>query len=148
MEDRLDYIDNIKGFAMLLVVVGHLLQNCFEADVIHSMPDDESLFQAGFLIRVIYSFHMGLFFLVSGYLTYRSVRSFRRLVFKRTSRLMVPYIVFLPFYTYWFLFSLWEVSVLASLLFLLIQLIEKSVSESMGGGNRICRYYRLFFLVR
>ncbi len=47
---RLDYIDCAKGIGILLVVVGHHLQD--------SEP----------ILRWIYSFHMPLFFIVTGYL--------------------------------------------------------------------------------
>ena len=56
MEKRLDYIDKLRGFAIILVVLGHLyLPNTKEGNL-HPMAE------------MIYSFHMPLFFFISGYL--------------------------------------------------------------------------------
>lgn len=62
------YIDIVKGIAIILVVYGHCIEyysteylngNFFYSDLIH---------------KIIYSFHMPLFMLVSGYLFYGSIR--------------------------------------------------------------------------
>lgn len=53
--ERLDFIDYAKGIAILLVVIGHLLQYNFVGT-----PAKE-------LFDVIYSFHMPLFMFLSGY---------------------------------------------------------------------------------
>lgn len=58
MQQRIPYIDVIKGIAISLVVGGHVLERGF-------------LFQSGFcyvLYNFIYSFHVPLFFLGSGLL--------------------------------------------------------------------------------
>lgn len=56
MITRLDYIDKLRGFAIFLVVVGHLYQE-------HTIEGNSYPFS-----QMIYSFHMSLFFFVSGYL--------------------------------------------------------------------------------
>lgn len=50
---RISYIDQLKGIAILLVVLGHVIgyNNCEDS----------------FLWRFIYSFHMPLFMFISGY---------------------------------------------------------------------------------
>ena len=53
---RLDYIDEIRGIAILLVVVGHIIQ-------FNGISKNNSVFE------FIYSFHMPLFFAISGYIT-------------------------------------------------------------------------------
>lgn len=52
--ERIGYIDSLRGFAILLVVVGHLIQYNY------------SSFLDSCLFNVIYSFHMPLFFFISG----------------------------------------------------------------------------------
>ena len=49
-------IDIIKGFAILLVLWGHAIQNLAQGDIYYSDP----------FFRLIYSFHMPLFALVNG----------------------------------------------------------------------------------
>lgn len=52
--ERVRYIDSLRGFAILLVIVGHLIQYNYS-----------SVFESP-LFNVIYSFHMPLFFFISG----------------------------------------------------------------------------------
>ena len=52
---REKYIDVAKGFGILLVVYGHVISNC-------DLRPDLTLIQ-----KFIYSFHMPLFFFISGY---------------------------------------------------------------------------------
>lgn len=56
MIQRLEYIDFCRGIAILLVVIGHLIQ--FNG-IVTSNP----------VFEFIYSFHMPLFFAISGYIT-------------------------------------------------------------------------------
>ena len=77
--------DNLRGILILLVVLGHLLENC------GSFPG------AGFLYRAIYSFHMPAFLFLTGY--------FARYDRKKIIRgLLVPYILF---QTAYLLFDRW-----------------------------------------
>lgn len=52
---RLKYLDFIKGFAILLVVLGHVIQF------------SDNSFDNNILFRYIYSFHMPLFMFTSGF---------------------------------------------------------------------------------
>lgn len=51
-------IDILRGFATILVVLGHILQ--------YSMMQNEAFYN-DFLFKVIYSFHMPLFMCISGF---------------------------------------------------------------------------------
>lgn len=57
-------IDFLKGAAIILVVIGHTLQG--------NSPD----FDKNFWFRLIYSFHMPLFMLLAGILSYRDMHKF------------------------------------------------------------------------
>lgn len=54
MNKRIDYLDAMRGFAILLVVVGHLVQRNTQLETSHP------------LYNLIYSFHMPLFFFICG----------------------------------------------------------------------------------
>jgi fucose 4-O-acetylase-like acetyltransferase len=70
------HVDAFKGFAILLVVLGHAIQV--------NVPD----FDNNLLFRVIYSFHMPLFMFLSGYLAWgRNIDLKRRFV-----QLVIPFI--------------------------------------------------------
>jgi fucose 4-O-acetylase-like acetyltransferase len=75
-------IDAMKGVTIILVVLGHTL--------IYYIP------QFGFFFwwRVIYSFHMPLFFFLSGYLAYESSKKHKvsSLLSKRFNNLVVPFL--------------------------------------------------------
>lgn len=54
MNNRLLYLDSLRGFAILLVVVGHLIQFNYNDGLLNPV------------FNIIYSFHMPLFFFLSG----------------------------------------------------------------------------------
>ncbi|HET6379288.1 MAG TPA: acyltransferase [Methylocella sp.] len=62
-KDRLLYLDYVKGFAIILVVAGHTIGGLLPLGIIHR-PSIFTLFSS-----LIYTFHMPLFFFVSGYLS-------------------------------------------------------------------------------
>ena len=78
-EKRLVYLDALKGILMVLVILGHVIQS--------SISD----YQHNVLFRLIYSFHMPLFFLISGYLTYKGKYD-GKLVPKRFVQCIIPFI--------------------------------------------------------
>lgn len=103
---REKWIDVCKGFTIFLVVFGHVIDSYF----------GKSLFTQynpylKYIRFTIYSFHMPLFFMLSGYLYYKldTVQDFRqytRLILKKVCNLGIPYIVFsLIFGTAFILFS-------------------------------------------
>ena len=84
MKQRIVWADSLKGWLILLVVLGHAIQ--------YSMGDD---FEDNHLWNYIYSFHMPAFMAVSGYLSYRVGGGKNRLTIirKRFLQLLVPYLL-------------------------------------------------------
>jgi fucose 4-O-acetylase-like acetyltransferase len=84
MSKRIEYLDIARGIGILLVVLGH---NDFEAISV-------------FVHQVIYSFHIPLFFFLSGYFINTSIPFFDFFK-KRFSSLLKPYffIIFLIYFT-------------------------------------------------
>lgn len=85
--DRILWIDNIKAIGILLVVLGHN-----SIDILSK--------------KVIFSFHMPLFFFVAGLLFYQSVNikedSFTNFIKKRAGSILIPYFIFsFLTYVYW-----------------------------------------------
>jgi fucose 4-O-acetylase-like acetyltransferase len=72
-------IDSLKGFAILLVIIGHSIQVTTNNDFT-SLP-----------FRFIYSFHMPLFMFLSGYVTVYSPTNNWKSVKKRFFRLVIPF---------------------------------------------------------
>lgn len=90
MQKRLFYLDVMKGILIILVILGHSIQ------------DTISDYQNNFLFRFIYSFHMPLFFAISDYLTFKNKYD-KTLLKKRALQLLVPFGVWafaLPICTY------------------------------------------------
>lgn len=75
-------IDALRGFAIILVVVGHIIQTSF-------LDYDENHF-----FRIIYSFHMPLFMFISGYVAYLSVNFSAPItnIFKKFIQLGIPFL--------------------------------------------------------
>ena len=62
---RIEYIDSLKGFAIILVVLGHVTDGYFFS---RFNPAADDIFWP--ICNVIYAFHMPLMMLISGYLFY------------------------------------------------------------------------------
>lgn len=74
MMRRIEWVDISKGIAIILVIIGHTI----------------SLDGVGF--KIIYSFHMPFFFLMSGYL-YKENKSAVNIIKTGIRRLIIPYII-------------------------------------------------------
>ena len=88
MSSRLYWVDLLKFIGIYLVILGH-----------HPSLDEESK-------RFIYSFHMPLFYMISGYLTFYKEQKFYDVFKKHICRLMIPYSFFrILGYIWWICFS-------------------------------------------
>lgn len=81
---RLIWADSLKGWLMLLVILGHAIQKCLGA-----YCNDNHIW------NLIYSFHMPAFMAVSGWLAYKNVNvpSLLLVFLRRCSQLLIPYFV-------------------------------------------------------
>lgn len=77
---RLLYVDCLKGFAIFLVVLGHVVQNYHLED--------------SWIFRIIYSFHMPLFMFMSGYVCFRKYDW--AMIKKRAIQLLIPFFSYIP----------------------------------------------------
>ena len=90
---REKWVDDVKGIACILVVLGHFFQSMTKANI---LPENNLY---GWFNTTIYYFHVPLFFICSGYLYQKysrvnSVGSWRRNVAKKILALGVPYATF------------------------------------------------------
>lgn len=79
MKTRLYYIDNLKGFLIFLVVWDHCIQS------------SDLDFDNNIIFRYIYSFHMPLFMVVSGFVSYKPDLTWNT-VRKRFKQLIIPFL--------------------------------------------------------
>lgn len=78
---RDQYIDALKGAAILLVVIGHSIQE--------NIPN----FDNNVVFRVIYSFHMPLFMFLSGYILFGHIKNPLHIwIFDKFKRLVLPFL--------------------------------------------------------
>ena len=104
-KERIKFLDSAKGLAICLMVFAHAIA--------WNLADYQSV------ISFIYSFHMPLFFLISGYLTSEPIKEqYFNKIFRRSKQLLIPYIasgfimLFIRgYFGYWFLLSLWQLSI-------------------------------------
>ncbi len=78
-EKSIDWIFIAKGIGIILVVIGHYT------------PTDYPIYWKN-IKEVIYTFHMPLFFILSGYLYCEAKQTYKQLVVKKTKRLLLPYV--------------------------------------------------------
>lgn len=134
MAQRIDYIDGIRGFAIILVVVGHAIAWNYpdwHEVCLFSQTQSKEYMVGGVVWQLIYSFHMALFFMVSGYLSGTSIvdkQNYWDKIKNKTVRLLVPYMAtgYLIFFVrgnwgYWFLLTLYEMSLLWIILYVLLK---------------------------
>lgn len=124
MKERLIWLDSLKGWLILIVILGHAIQYCLF----------ESL-DTNYWWNLIYSFHMPAFMAASGFVNYRSTKNGKcilTLCKRRSLQLLVPYLLwslakwsFLQEHTieglvniaikpdgyFWFLWVLWVISI-------------------------------------
>lgn len=82
---RLNYLDNLKGFLIICVILGHAIQ--FSNPSFDNVP----------LFRFIYSFHMPLFMWVSGFVNYRTETNLSVLK-RRAIQLALPFAAWVTFH--------------------------------------------------
>jgi fucose 4-O-acetylase-like acetyltransferase len=97
MQKREVYPDIIKGVAIITVVLGHNIQ--FGSGGAYYT---EELYYSNWVYKMIYSFHMPLFMLVSGYFFARTINNMSysaKIFITRITKLLVPILVWslLPF---------------------------------------------------
>ncbi|MEG1718751.1 MAG: acyltransferase family protein [Clostridia bacterium] len=96
-DNRNELIDILKAIAIILVVVGHTMQYGTTADYLQN-----KLFYDNAFFQFIYTFHMPLFMLISGYLFYASAarHSFSYIVKSKVKTLLFPVLIwsFIPFF--------------------------------------------------
>jgi fucose 4-O-acetylase-like acetyltransferase len=86
---REGWVDSAKGLGILLVVVGHCLGGMLAAELFSSSGP------AGVAYFAIYTFHMPMFFFLSGLFVYRRLQADRdRYVKKSLVRLVWPYVLY------------------------------------------------------
>lgn len=133
MTQRIKYFDQMKGIAILLVVIGHVVQFSFGYN-----PSD--------VVNMLSIFHMPIFFYISGYLAYKNAdmnwKEQGRRLLQKTEQLFIPLIVVGGMYCvlkgngfvqwamsgfggYWFLYSLAVLTVL----FLLYEQLARKASK-------------------
>ena len=82
---RIEVIDSLKGYAIVLVLLGHV--------IVLSNPSD---FSQSWLFAFIYAFHMPLFFFLSGYVVnQKPVDPFIAFFYKKSKGLLLPYFIWL-----------------------------------------------------
>lgn len=79
IDKRIKWIDVAKGLTIILVVSGHLLQTYSN--------------QLDFVFKLIYSFHMPVFFVLSGYLI-NTKKDFHQFCKSKSKSLLLPYFLF------------------------------------------------------
>jgi len=84
MKKRIEYFDLLKGIAIFLVVMGHVLTMCIRG------------VDAAFLFKFIGQVHMPIFFFISGYMTYKASSDgefAQPRLGKRFVQLIIPFLV-------------------------------------------------------
>ena len=91
MNYRDNNLDIAKGILIIFVVFGHAIQFSFGSEYTKS-----GLFFSNIVFQTIYSFHMPLFMLISGYLFYISnKKKIKNLIFSKLKTIGIPLLAFI-----------------------------------------------------
>ncbi len=96
MNERMTWADSTRGIAIILVVIGHVISNLSSSGLLE-------IRQYEIVKQIIYSFHMPLFFFVSGYLLAikENEGAYSRIyILNRFITIGIPYVIFS--FMYWF----------------------------------------------
>lgn len=94
MKTRDTTLDFAKGFLIILVVLGHSIQFSLGPDWLESKQFFDNV-----VFKTIYSFHMPLFMLISGYLFYYSnKKNLRTLMISKLKAIGIPMLSFVLLY--------------------------------------------------
>ncbi len=89
MKKRIPELDFIKGIAIILVIIGHVISQVWNGD--------PAVYENVFLYRLCYSFHMPLFVFVSGWICCVTMKTDIHWLIKRIRRIALPYIIMTVF---------------------------------------------------
>lgn len=139
MEQKVAYyphLDILKGIAILLMVMGHVIpwtlgEPLFILQPLSKLYGTELYLSV--IYRLIYSFHMPLLFFASGFLFYRSehhgTNYLKNTIIKRVHRILIPYLVTGTLlylgrghWGYWFLQDMFVLNLFVSIIFFIIDL--------------------------
>lgn len=92
-QPRLQYFDLLKGIAIFLVVMGHVITMCIR-DI-----------DSAFIFKIVSEVHMPLFFFISGYLSYKAIGNKNFVqpnLWKRFKQLIIPFVVVSSLWIWYF----------------------------------------------
>lgn len=99
--ERNQFIDALKGLLMILVIVGHSIQygsgQCY---------CEKELFYNSFVYKAIYTFHMPMFMIISGYLFgFSCKKRLNVIILSRLKSIAIPFLAFctIVYFVWWYL---------------------------------------------
>lgn len=85
MKKRIPQLDFIKGIAIILVVMGHVVSQVWS-----TIPE---IYENSLIFRFCYSFHMPLFVFISGWICRMTMKKDLHWFIRRLKRIGIPYII-------------------------------------------------------
>lgn len=164
-ERRIEWIDCLKGFCIILIVLGHVIRGFISAGMFKEIP-------LNYIDYTIYSFHMPLMFFISGILYGKTrkekLKNWKAFILNKMVKLYIPYLIFayimfifkaifassinsgvsmnniitipfIPFDIYWFLMALLLIFVVYS--FMDYKNVNKKIITSIGFISLIISFY-------
>ena len=135
-KQRNPYLDIVKAILIILVIIGHSIQYGSGTNYIVKQT-----FFDNYIFKLIYSFHMPLFIMISGYLSYNSlnktnlketiISKFKTLIIPLLLWSIIPFIIYLDYINIkesiklflgvfstnlWFLWSLFYINILVKII--------------------------------
>lgn len=148
------YLDVLKGIAILLMVMGHVIPWTLDEPFLQKplgVLSGNELYLS-LVYKIIYSFHMPLLFFVSGFLFYKPIKydkeNIRDIVYNRLKRILIPYfttgtllLISRGHWGYWFLQCLFFMDVVVVFTLYLVDHFKLSLRKEL------CLYFFIGILL-
>lgn len=163
-KSRIFLIDLVRGFAILLVIFGHVIET------------NTISYETSMIFNIIWSLQMPLFMIISGFLNYRIIKNYKELTIyfkKKFISLLFPWLIwtfviksildkgfgikeYIDYFRwilfnmdsgYWFLFSLWTICSLFGVSSFIASKFSKNVKIQFIYTVIIILFLSLFLLV-
>ncbi len=123
MQEKLKYVDVLKGLGIISVVVGHVCDA---------------------MSAYIYAFHMPLFFILGGYLC--SPKEVKSYFYKKIRHLAIPYVSFLFIFTLWDIITNPDINDLGAILKCICRSLYGGVK--LGGITGVFWFVSVYFITQ
>lgn len=147
MQQRFEYFDSLKGFAIFMVLVGHVELSILKHPTI--------------ITAIVSMIHIPIFMFISGYLLYISLQkgqNFKYFIYEKFKRLILPFLSFVILFSFLFQINIIEIlfsdykygfwfTLTLFFLILMVTLISKLMPKNINSISEVLIWCAFYFII-